>query len=147
MQFRLTTLSQGLVRSSGPKFTRTLTGQPVAGDSFRLEANIGGVSDNRNALAMAGLQTASLVDNSMSYQQAYSTFVGSAGVAARTAQLNADARDQLLTDVQFSREAVSGVNLDEEAVDLTRYQQAYQAMARMVDTSNTLFDSLLAAVR
>ena len=53
----------------------------------------------------------------------------------------------LLDDARLTREAVSGVNLDEEAVDLTRYQQAYQAMARVIETANTLFDSVLAAVR
>jgi flagellar hook-associated protein 1 FlgK len=72
--------------------------------------------------------------------------VGRAGVTARSAQLNPDARDQLLADATNARETVSGVNLDEEAVDLTRYQQAYQAMARMVEVSNSLFDSVLAAV-
>jgi flagellar hook-associated protein 1 FlgK len=147
-----TTLAAGVNYSAGTVinangWTTSITGQPVAGDRFRIEANLGGIGDNRNALALAGLQTAALVENDKSYQQAYSTFVGSAGVAARTARLNADARDQLLTDVRFSRESISGVNLDEEAVDLTRYQQAYQAMARMVETSNVLFDTILAAVR
>jgi flagellar hook-associated protein 1 FlgK len=127
-------------------WSSSIAGAPIAGDRFRIEANVGASSDNRNALALAGMQTTAVVDGTMSYQQAYSTFVGRAGVTARGAQLNADVRDQLLADARSARESVSGVNLDEEAVDLTRYQQAYQAMARMVEVSNSLFDSVLAAV-
>ncbi|MFT5446374.1 MAG: flagellar hook-associated protein 1 FlgK [Gammaproteobacteria bacterium] len=147
-----TTLVAGVVYTADAAisfngWTTHITGVPVAGDSFRIEANVGGSGDNRNALALGALQTNPSVGGSMSFQQAYSTFVGRAGVTARSAQLNADARDQLLADATNARETVSGVNLDEEAIALTRHQQAYQAMARMVETSNSLFDTILAAVR
>lgn len=147
-----TTIAAGVTYTSGSSisangWTSSITGVPAAGDRFRIESNVGGVGDNRNALAMAALQTSATVNGSMTYQGAYSSFVGGAGVTARSAQLNADARGQLLNDAIMERESVSGVNLDEEAVDLTRYQQAYQAMARMVEVSNSLFDSILAAVR
>ena len=71
----------------------------------------------------------------------------SVGISARQASFNAEARERLLDDAKTARETISGVNLDEEAIDLTRYQQAYQAMARVIDTSNILFDSLLQAVQ
>ncbi len=147
-----TTLAAGVAYTPGAAvsyngWTTAIGGSPAAGDSFRIEANLGGTADNRNALALAGLQTSRLVEGKLSYEQAYSAMVGRAGSNARSAQFNAEAREQILTDARFARESVSGVNLDEEAADLMRYQEAYQAMAQMINTSNTLFETLLAAVR
>ena len=72
--------------------------------------------------------------------------VGQVGISTRSAQLNADARSSLLDSALTARDEISGVNLDEEAIDLTRYQQAYQAMAQVINTSNNVFDTLLAAI-
>ncbi len=124
-----------------------ITGDPLAGDRFRVEANVGGVGDNRNALALGGLQTANLVGGKSTVEEGYSALVARAGVSARQAQFNAEASARLRDDAENRREEISGVNLDEEAIDLTRYQQAYQAMARVIDTSNILFDSLLTAIQ
>ena len=119
----------------------------IAPHSFLCEKNREAGSLSRNALALGDLQTSSLIEGRLSYEQGYSALVGRAGISARSSQFNAQARERLLTDAVAARESVSGVNLDEEAVDLTRYQQAYQAMARMIETSNSLFDTMLAAVR
>ena len=66
---------------------------------------------------------------------------------AAQASVQLDAQTTLRSQLQSERDSLSGVNLDEEAADLMRYQQAYQAAAQVVSMANTLFDSLLAAVR
>lgn len=147
-----TTLASGLAFTAGAAialhgWSVSLTGSPAAGDRFDVQANAGGIGDNRNALALAALQHGALIEGRHSYAQGHGALVARVGGTARAAQLNAQAREHLLSDALAARERISGVNLDEEAMDLTRYQQAYQAMARMVETSNTLFDTILAAVR
>lgn len=147
-----TTLAAGVAYVPGTAiafngWSTRLDGEPGAGDRFRVEPNAGGIGDNRNALALGALQAGALVEGRFSVEEGYAAFVGGAGVAARSANLDAGARAQLLDDARLAREGISGVNLDEEAVDLTRYQQAYQAMARVMETANDLFDTLLAAVR
>jgi len=147
-----TPLASGLAFTAGAPiafngWSTRIDGGPAAGDRFRIQDNAGGIGDNRNALALGALQTSELVDGRASYGEAHAELVGAAGIGARQANFNAEARERLLADAQSARDTVSGVNLDEEAVDLTRYQQAYQAMARVIDTSNSLFGELLAVVR
>ncbi|MGE4242425.1 flagellar hook-associated protein FlgK [Ramlibacter sp.] len=101
-------------------------------------------SDNRNALALASLATSSLIGG-QSLGDTYATLlaeVGSrvqAGVASETVSM------RLRDDALARQQTVSGVNLDEEASDLLRFQQAYQASARIVQASQSLFEALLAA--
>jgi len=56
-------------------------------------------------------------------------------------------QESLLAQAEAAKSEVSGVNLDEEAADLLRFQQAYQAAAQVINVANSLFDSLLNAVR
>ena len=46
-----------------------------------------------------------------------------------------------------TQDSISGVNLDEEAANMLKYQQAYQAAAQLIRVASTLFDSLLSAAR
>jgi len=147
-----TVLAAGVAYSNGQTFSyngwsASIAGSPVAGDVFRIEDNTGGSGDNRNALALAGLQVVATVAGNFSYEEAYSNLVGRVGITTRSAQFNAEARGTLLDAAMTARDEVSGVNLDEEAINLTRYQQAYQAMAQVINTSNSLFDTLLASLR
>lgn len=129
-------------------WTVAISGNPAAGDSFTVAANQGGVGDNRNALALAGLQQAkTLSQGTQNYGEVYGslvTTVGSRTAQARSAQASQEA---LLNQAVAARESVAGVNLDEEAANLLRFQQAYQAAAQAIQVAGTLFDSLLAAVR
>ena len=74
-------------------------------------------------------------------------FTGRVGSDARHAEMTLEAQSAIDAQVTAERESVSGVNLDEEAADLLRYQQAYQAAAQVIATADTLFQSLLGAVR
>lgn len=129
-------------------FSFEMTGPPANGDSFILANNSGGVGDNRNALRLAGLQNASLLfGNTATLSDAYSYMVAEVGTQTHQAEANAGVQEQLLGQAESAKASVSGVNLDEEAADLVRFQQAYSAAAQVIATANTLFDTLIGAVR
>ncbi len=124
-----------------------ISGLPDAGDNFTISASINGVSDNRNGLQMANLQNNASIAGRSTYQEGYNTLIGRIGSLTRQAEIAGSAQETLLQQTQLQRDSISGVNLDEEAVNLTRYQQAYQASAKVIQISNGLFDSILAIFR
>lgn len=129
-------------------WTIQISGAPAAGDTFTVAENTGGVGDNRNALEFAEIQNKPLLDNQTStITDAYGSVVADVGSRTRQAQQADAAQSTLLAQSQAARESVSGVNLDEEAANLVRFQQAYQATAQVISSANLLFDTLLAAVR
>lgn len=122
-----------------------LSGNPANGDVFTLAKNPAGVSDGRNALALGQLQTQNTMSGATaSYQSAYAQLVSNTGNKSRELQVNSQAQSTLLQQATAARDSLSGVNLDEEAANLLRYQQAYQASAKMLDVGSKLFDTLLA---
>jgi flagellar hook-associated protein 1 FlgK len=125
-----------------------ITGAPVAGDEFSTEYNTGGIGDNRNALLLAGLATEKLLyAGSASVTDSYNRLVADVGTGTKQAEINSLAQQRILDQTRATRESISGVNLDEEAANLVRYQQAYQAAAQVIATAGSLFDTLLSAVR
>jgi flagellar hook-associated protein 1 FlgK len=128
-------------------FNLRLEGDPVAGDRFDLNAAGPNSGDNRNALAMAALgDRASLAGGTRSFSDENAGLVASAGDRARQAERQAQATGAILAQDRAQRDSVSGVNLDEEAANLLRFQQGYQAAARVIDVANQMFQSLLSAV-
>lgn len=128
--------------------TFTLSGTPANGDSFVIDNNTNGVGDNRNALELAGLQTKlTLGGGTASYGDVYGQLVADVGGRTHSADINRNAQKVLLDQSIAAREAVSGVNLDEEAAALVHFQQAYQAAAQAISIANSAFETLLAAVR
>lgn len=129
-------------------WTVQISGTPAAGDTFTVGTNAGGVADNRNALLLAGLQTQNtLAGGTTSYQGAYSQLVSFIGNKTREVEVTAKAQANLVVQTQQAQQSVSGVNLDEEAANLLRYQQAYQAAGKMMQIATTLFDTLLSLGR
>lgn len=125
-------------------WTVQISGKPAAGDLFTIGPNTNGVSDNRNMLALAKLQTANtMIGGTASYQGAYSQIVSQVGNKAAETQVTSDAQSSLLTQTKNAQQSLSGVNLDEEAANLMRYQQAYQASGKMLQIASTLFNSIL----
>jgi flagellar hook-associated protein 1 FlgK len=125
-----------------------ITGTPQAGDTFTVESNAGGSADNRNALLLSGMQKQlTLANGTASYQDAYGQIVADVGSRTRAAEINRDAQSAILDQAVAARESVAGVNLDEEAANIVRFQQAYQAAAQIIAVSDTLFQTLLGAVR
>ena len=132
----------------GGDVTFTVSGVPANGDTFILSHNAGGVADNRNALALAGIQLAGTLEaGTATLQEAYGQLITSVGVQTRGAQITGETFSSLLEQAQADRESTAGVNLDEEAADLIRFQQAYQAAARVVTIADSLFQTVLDAVR
>jgi len=126
----------------------SLNGAPQAVDVFTIESNAGGTGDNRNALNLAQLQTVGVFDGGIaSYQEDYGSLVGFVGSQALAANLERDAQGSLLFQAIDRKSSKAGVNLDEEAADLIRYQQAYEASARLIATAQILFETLLDSVR
>jgi len=125
-----------------------ISGEPVSGDSFTISPNLNGSADNRNALALAQLDGLSLFDGySQSINDKVDNLIGDFASTARRLELNLEAKQTVFNQVTAEREAVSGVNLDEEAADLMRYQQAFQAAAQGISAANSMFNSLLQALR
>ena len=121
----------------------TFGGTPGNGDTFTVGPNTNGTGDNRNALLLAAVQR-NAVTASGSAQDTYNGLVGLIGNKANEASSLSTAQDNLLTQAQDSRDSVSGVNLDEEAVNLQKYQQAYQAASKSIATAQAMFQSVLA---
>jgi flagellar hook-associated protein 1 len=124
--------------------TVSVTGTPADGDTFTIVNNTSGVADNRNALLLGQLQTMQTVANgTASYQSAYSQVVSRVGNDTREVQTQSNAQDSLVKQTREAKLSFSGVNLDEEAANLIRYQQAYQASGKVLQVASTLFDTLL----
>jgi flagellar hook-associated protein 1 FlgK len=126
----------------------SLQGSPQTGDQFTLEPNFGATGDNSNGLLLADVQSAGLLDGgTVSINANYTQLVAGVGGTTRQIQANFEAQSVVLANVESAQLTNSGVNLDEEAANLIRYQQAYQAAAQVVSVARTLFDSLLNATR
>ncbi|MFN2361879.1 MAG: flagellar hook-associated protein FlgK [Marinobacter sp.] len=129
-------------------FQFEISGNPRDGDSFSINYNTNGVSDNRNAEFLAALGTKNTLNSgSQSFSEGYAGLVEDIGVKTRQSQLDKDAGETLLEQSTNQRESVSGVNLDEEAGRLIQYQAAYNASAQVMSVAQDLFNTLLQSFR
>ncbi|MEH6729104.1 MAG: flagellar hook-associated protein FlgK [Pseudoalteromonas distincta] len=150
-------LSQAGTPYSDYGFDFDIEGTPATGDTFTLEFNEGGFDDNRNGLKLADLQNGELVrlnvettataDNHKTFNQAYSGLVSDIGVITGQAITSGAAFDALAQQSEAWYESLSGVNLDEEAANLLRFQQSYSASAQVLAAAQEIFDTLLNAAR
>ena len=121
-----------------------VSGTPAAGDSFTISSNSGGTVDNRNALLLAGLQTSNvLLSGTATFQAVYSQIVSQAGNKTRELEVTSTAQAAMVSQIIQVQQSLSGVNLDEEAANLIRYQRAYQAAGKAMQIANSIFDTLL----
>ena len=136
------------INLAGYGFEVQLSKTPKVGDIFTVTYNSQGTSDNRNMLELAGLQTdLTMLGGNASFQDAYGQMVSTVGSKTHQADLASKAAKTLLQNAIDTRESISGVNLDEEASDMLRFQQAYNAAAQIISTSNQMMDELIAAIR
>ncbi len=125
-----------------------ISGVPAAGDTFTVKDNTSGTGDNRNALLLANLLNKDyLSGGTVSVNDVVGRWVADIGVKTNQAQTNLGIQSALYDDNISAQQSESGVNLDEEAANLVRYQQAYAAAAQVISASNKLFDSLIMAFR
>lgn len=131
---------------SGTSFT--LSGTPSNSDVFNISANVTGSGDNRNALLLAGIQTKnSMVGSTTTIQGAYAQFVSQVGNKTHELGITTASEATLLKNATDNQQSISGVNLDEEAANLLKYQQAYQAAGKLMQIASQLFDAILAIGR
>ncbi|TRW48811.1 flagellar hook-associated protein FlgK [Aliidiomarina halalkaliphila] len=146
----------------------TITGTPEAGDRFRVNPvqrgaqdfqvminDIGKIAaaqsaddgDNRNALALQGMQSMRLVGNNASFSQAYGAMISDSGNRAAVVNANLAAQQGLTDQLKAMQQSESGVNLDEEAANLIKYQQFYQANAKVIEAGMTILETILSLRR
>ena len=122
----------------------SISGTPGNGDTFTVGPNANASGDNRNAQALAALADRTFIGNgTASFATAYGEIVAAVGNEAQQAGIDHTAQAALLAQTQQAQQSVSGVNLDEEAANLQRYQQAYQASSKALAIAGTLFQAIL----
>jgi flagellar hook-associated protein FlgK len=125
----------------------TLENPPAKGDRFTIDGNQDGTGDNYNMLSLIDLETKKVIGgpNGITLAQAYEEEVGKIGNFASQSATAQKALEVVNNQAIESRDKVSGVSLDAEAADLIRFQQAYQAAAKVMQTSGVLFEAILQA--
>jgi flagellar hook-associated protein 1 FlgK len=121
----------------------TLDDVPASGDVFSIDDNSDGFGSNENLLRLIDIESAKVLGNNDTLHESYLGLLNQAGTTARQAQVTQEALQVVYEQANESRDQIAGVNLDEEAANLIRFQQSYQASARMIQTANQLFDAIL----
>lgn len=148
-----TTLATNVAYTPGQTFTYNgwttqISGAPNANDVFTVSANSNGSADGGNGLLLAGLQTKStMLGGTTSYEGLYGQLVSQVGNKTNELKITSQAQTNMVNQTSQAQQAVSGVNLDEEAANLIRYQQAYQAAGKAIQIAGTLFDTILSIGR
>ncbi len=126
----------------------TLTGAPAAGDTFSVSPNsASNTGDNSNLYAMINALSASTMDGgTTSVSAAANNIISQVGVVTQQAQNNATTQQTANQNATTALSNVTGVNLDQQAAAMLQYQQAYQAMAQMIQASGQMFTSLITAI-
>ncbi|CAB3805204.1 flagellar hook-associated protein FlgK [Paraburkholderia fynbosensis] len=124
--------------------TVTLSGTPADGDTFSIGPNTGATNDGRNAQLLSNLTTSKVMSGGTStLTSAYASYVNDIGNQASQVQTSSTAQASLVTQITAAQQSVSGVNINEEAANLLQYQQLYQANSKVIQTAQTLFQTLL----
>jgi flagellar hook-associated protein 1 FlgK len=127
----------------------TISGTAATGDTFTVGPNsTANTGDNTNVLAMiAAMSSKVMGGGTASLNDVANNLVSATGVLTQQAQANASAQETVNQSATDARNNVSGVNLDEEAAKMLQFQQAYQACAQMIQTSNSVFQTLISAIQ
>ncbi len=137
-----------------PGYDFSLQGVPKAGDTFTIGYNTDGLNDNRNALELSGLQNRDVIllndnggTNRVTFHESYANIVSNIGEKTAIADITLRSAEAMKTQSKEWFENISGVNLDEEAANLVKFQQTYSAAARILTTAQSLFDTILNSTR
>ncbi|MCY1274700.1 flagellar hook-associated protein FlgK [compost metagenome] len=144
-----------LTLADGSRLRMTLSGRPENGDTFNVAFNDKGVSDNRNALKLADLQSKAVIGvdpaapgtTGVTFGDGYGDLVERVGTLAAQAKQDSDATGAILKQATDNRDSLSAVNLDEEAANLIKFEQYYNASAQVIQVARSLFDTLISTFR
>lgn len=129
-----------------PGYRISLEGVPKSGDVFTIGFNQDGSGDNRNSIEMLGIQLDNLINGGhATLQDSLSQSVSDIASQASQASTNAEASKNFLDALETRRNNISGVNLEEEAANLLKFEQSYQAIAQLFSIARSLFDTLIGA--
>ena len=122
-----------------------LSGPPAKGDKFLVDGNVDGIGNNQNIIAITDLEKKRVIgiDDGLTLSEGYDGIVSNIGNYAQRAAVSKEALKVIYDESVAKRDQVSGVSLDQEAADLVRYQQAYQASAKVMQTAGILFDAII----
>jgi flagellar hook-associated protein 1 FlgK len=118
------------------------TTAPKSGDRFVMDGNQDGTGNNENMLRLAALESAGLVAGK-TISSNYIDHVNDMGNISRQANIAQEALTVVHDQAVSARDKVSGVSLDEEAANLVKYQQLYNASSKLIQTGRQMFDTLL----
>ncbi len=131
-----------------------MSGRPANGDDFSIAFNQSGVSDNRNALKLVDLQSkqsigvdSNVTGSGFSFTDGYGELVERVGTLTAQARLDSEANSAILKQATDNRDSLSAVNLDEEAANLIKFEQYYNASAQIIQVARSLFDTLISTFR
>ncbi|MBK3757997.1 flagellar hook-associated protein FlgK [Stutzerimonas frequens] len=153
------TLNMTLTTGTAPNqqqysFELTVSGRPSTNDTFTFNYNQSGVSDNRNALKLVDLQTkqtvgvdAAVNGSGFSFTDGYGELVERVGTLTAQARMDSEATGSILKQATDNRDSLSAVNLDEEAANLIKFEQYYNASAQIIQVARSLFDTLISSFR
>ncbi len=143
-----------VLEADGYQFELTMSGKPQGTDTFSIGFNSGGVSDNRNALKLVDLQTkqtvgvdAAVNSSGFSFTDGYGELVERVGTLTAQARMDSEATGSILKQATDNRDSLSAVNLDEEAANLIKFEQYYNASAQIIQVARSLFDTLISSFR
>ena len=115
-----------------------------ANDKFTVRGNTYQAGDNRNLLSIIGLQgNKDVFNGDGDFTEVYTDTISNLGSSLVQSAVSRDAQQIIVDQAQAKRDETSAVSLDEEAANLLRFQQAYQASAQIISTANKLFDTIL----
>jgi flagellar hook-associated protein 1 FlgK len=121
-----------------------ISGNAEAGDVFDISNDATRSGDSRNAQSISSMATRSIFgENQGSFTDVYTYVAGTMGSTVNSAEMAASSSKQTASDLKSAYEAKTGVNLDTEASDLIRFQQAYQAAAQVIASAREMFETIL----
>jgi flagellar hook-associated protein 1 FlgK len=132
----------GVIKHNG--WTVSFDGVIQANDKFSIRGNAHQAGDNRNLLKIIELQdNKDIFSGRGDFTEVYTDIIGNLGNSLVQSAVGRDAQQIIFDQAQAKRDETSAVSLDEEAANLLRFQQAYQASAQIISTATKLFDTIL----
>ncbi len=104
--------------------------------------------DNRVALAISKLQHEKIFkEGTTTLEEQFLQTIANVGLEAGKAKMDSSQSEGILAQTNAIKERLSGVSIDEETANMMRYQQAYEASARVLRTANEMFNTVLGIMR
>jgi flagellar hook-associated protein 1 len=123
----------------------------ILSNSNKVSAGLNSSTDGGNARALTELQSKLVFDNitlkagsgTFTFDEFYSSIVSTVGVQSYSSSNTLSQKDGILLQLNTRRESVSGVSIDEEMINMIKFQQAFNAAARLIGVSEEMIEKLI----